>query len=231
MAKAWDRWARALNARAKRAGLDPWGYFRTVELHRSVWPHYHVVLEHGQIADAPDLSTWPLGVIVDAVPVSIDDAVGEVAPYLVCSESKGKGHKAYQFAAAALPKGFRLYSASAGFLAPRGDPDAPPVEAPEHALVLRGHFTSYHDMARSWGATSVLLLPTPAAPERPHRPPSACLTTGDGAVLLFVELAEAHELHASPTPNLPPAALTGKGPAPQRAGTVPPLPRDPAELA
>jgi hypothetical protein len=220
MSKAWDRWMRALNARARRAGLDPWGYFRVVELHRNVWPHYHVVLEHPTIATDPDTSSWPLG-ISDVRAVSIDDAVGEVAPYLVSSESKGKGHKAYQFAAAALPKGFRLYSPSRGFLGPVSPPDGPPIEPPEHALVLRGHFTGYHQLARDWGAESRLLLPTPAALDRPHRPPSACLATGDGAVLLYVELADADALHVRPNTSLPSAALCDEGPAPHRAGTVP----------
>jgi hypothetical protein len=193
MAKAWDRMTRALNARCKRRGLDPWAYFRVTELHRNRWPHYHAVLEHAQLADAPDLELWPLG-ISDARPVSIDDAVGELAPYLVATEAKAGGSKAYQFAALALPKGFRLYSASRGFLGPRHRDDDQ-LAAPEHALVLRGHFTGYHHQAREWGADSRLLLPTPAAPDRPHRPPSTALATGDAAVVLFAELAHAHALH------------------------------------
>ncbi|MEI2423265.1 hypothetical protein V6O07_23545, partial [Arthrospira platensis SPKY2] len=150
MSAEWDLTMRALNARAKRAGLAPWRYFRVVELHRNVWPHYHVVIEHPQLADAPDLDLWGLG-LVDVRPVSIDDAVGEVAPYLVASETKGKGgHKAYQFAAPSLPRGFRLFTASRGFLAPPIEPTLPP---PDHALVARGHFTSWHESARdTWGA-------------------------------------------------------------------------------
>lgn len=225
MSKAWQTMMDALNVELKRAGLARWGYFRVVELHRNVWPHYHVVFEHPDLEVAPAITSWPLG-IVDARPVTVDDAIGEVAPYLVASESKGKAHKAYQFAAAALPRGFRLYTASRGFLGDRAAPDAQPVEAPEHALVLRGHFTSYHQMARDWSATSVLLLPTPAAPDRPHRPPAACLTTGDGAVLLYAELARATPLHERPSAVLgapgPRRAPVDEDPAPSRAGAVPP---------
>lgn len=218
MSRQFDQLVRAVNARAKRAGLDPWGYFRVVELHRNVWPHYHVVFEHAQLADAPDLELWDLG-RWDVRPVSIDDAVGEVAPYLVSSESKGKGHKAYQFAAPSLPRGFRLHTSSRGFLAPPVEPTLPP---PDHALVARGHFTSHHETARAWGAESRLLLPTPGPAERPYRPPSAALATGDGAVLLYAELADAEARRARPLTHLSAAAPDAKGPAHPRAGTAPP---------
>jgi len=221
MSKAWDRWIRALNFRSKYAGVDPWLFYRVVELHRNVWPHYHALLEHPTITDAPDVSSWALG-ISDVRPISIDDAVGELAPYLVCSESKGKGHKAYQFAAAALPKGFRLFTASRTFLGPVNRPDGPPIEPPDHALVARGHFTGHHQTAREWGADAVFLLPTPATPDRPHRPPSSSLATGDGAVLYYLELVDARAMHAHALTALPPAALCDQVPAPQRAGTVPP---------
>lgn len=224
MSNAWGKLTNALNERARRAGVARWEYFRVTELHRNVWPHYHAVLEHPTITAPPDVELWNLG-RVDVEAIDIDDAVGELAPYLVCSESKGKGHKAYQFAAPSLPRGFRLYSPSRGFLKrPQRDEELHP--RPDHAVVVRGHFTGYHEMARAWGATSVLVLPTPAPAERPHRPPSGCLATGDGAVLLYVELAEADALHVRPLLRLTAAALHDEGPAPPRAGPVLPRPPD-----
>jgi len=220
MSAKWAELTDALNARARRAGLGRWEYFRVTELHRNVWPHYHAVVEHESIVDAPDLELWNLG-RVDVRPIDIDDAVGELAPYLVCSESKGKGgHKAYQFAAPSLPRGFRLYSPSRGFLKrPQRDEELHP--RPDHALVVRGHFTGHHESVRGFGGDSRLLLPTPAAADRPHRPPSSSLATGDGAVRYYVELADAAALHVRPLTQLPPAAPDAEVPAPSRAGTVP----------
>jgi hypothetical protein len=230
MSAKWADLTNVLNERTRRAALARWEYFRVTELHRNVWPHYHAVLEHGTLTEEPDLGKWNLG-RVDIRPISVDDAVGELAPYLVCSESKGKGgHKAYQFAAPSLPRGFRLYSPSRGFLKrPQRDEELHP--RPDHALVVRGHFTGHHESIRHWGGDSRLLLPTPAAADRPHRPPSSCLATGDAAILYFVELVEAAALHVRPLTALPPAALNDKVPAPPRAGTVPPLPPDFDELA
>ena len=213
----------------RRRGPERFGYFRVVELHRNLWPHYHVLVAHPDLELEADDLGWELG-ICDARAVDVDTAVGELAPYLVATESKAGGSKAYQFAARALPKGFRLYTQSRGFLGPSGvaDEQAEPVDA---ALVLRGHFTSYHQQARDWGAESRLALKPPTEPNRPHRPPSAAIATGDGAVVLFAELAEARALHLEPARlHASRVLLSGRandeGPAPHRAGPVLPLPSD-----
>ena len=46
MSKEWNRLNDRLGRKAKREEVDRHGYFRVVELHRNVWPHYHAVLEH-----------------------------------------------------------------------------------------------------------------------------------------------------------------------------------------
>ncbi len=229
MSAAFARMMDALNTYARRRGLARFGYFRVIELHRNLWPHYHVVLEHRELDPALLELGWDLG-ICDVRTVDVDTAVGELAPYLVATESKGRGSKAYQFAARALPKGFRLYTGSRHFLAPHeGSDDAPP----DDTLILRGHFTSYHLQARAWGAESRLALCAPTAADRPHRPPSAAIATGDGAVVLYAELAHARALHMNPatlhTSRLGPvstASAHDKGTAPPRAGPDPRLPPD-----
>lgn len=190
MSRHWDRLNKRLQSKARRAGAARVGYFRVVELHRNAWPHYHVVLEHpewgvGELRH--QLDGWRLGRI-DARPVSLQDAVGEVAPYLVSPERKAGGSKAYQFAARALPKGFRLYSASRGFLGevPRED------EGPDYGVALRGHFTEYHRTLRELGADVRLVL---HAPSEEHVPPARTVARGDAALVYFASLVEARGLH------------------------------------
>lgn len=227
MQRECERLYDRLNSKARRAGLQRFGYFRVVELHRNGWPHYHVVLEHPELACEDiqrQLSGWTLG-RWDARPIDIDGAVGEVAPYLVCNERKASGHKAYQFAATALPKNFRLYSPSQDFLAP---PETSKREKPEHSLVLRGHFTSFKKLLESFGQdlgakrvegeSSCTALQVWKRPERliiedehpdfrwvcpppsddDHKPVSGLQATGDAAVLLYSELAHQQALHAPP---------------------------------
>lgn len=180
MSQEWKRFNDRLKRKAARAEVEKPAYFRVVELHRNVWPHYHVVIEHPTWT-ATDIKTqlqgWQLG-ITDAKDISLDDAVAELAPYLVSKEKKTS--KAYQFAASALPKNFRLYSSSQGFLAAPIEPE----EVPEHAQILSGHFTAHHATVRAWGAQSLIALRPPQAPDKPHKPPSSAIATG-GAVLLY----------------------------------------------
>jgi hypothetical protein len=179
MSEAFEGLNKRLRSKAKRQGVERHGYFRVVELHRNGWPHYHVLIEH-PIWTSADIQTqvrgWDLGSIVEAQDVDVDEAVGELAPYLV-SKERGKGHKAYQFAATALPKGFRLYSTSEGFLLPR---DTEPSDV-EHVQVLRGHFHEHHRAVEHWGGDARIVLHPPAAEGQPHRPPGATVATGDGA--------------------------------------------------
>ncbi len=189
MSHEWRKLNDRLKSKARRVKVDAPGYFRVIELHRNGWPHYHVVVEHPSWK-AADIQTqvekWGLGTTVHAVDLSLDDAIGEVAPYLVSTE-KGKGHKAYQFAAAALPEGFRLHSSSKGFLAPVRETE----ELPERALPAKGHFFTHHRAAQGYGAESrIVLNPPPDDPEKPHRPPSAATATGDGSRLYFLTLLD-----------------------------------------
>lgn len=189
-----------LNDRLRRfceyRGLETVDYFRVVELHRNLWPHYHVLLEHPDL-EAADLAKplrgWKLG-RTDAREISLDDAVGELAPYLVSTERKGGGSKAYQFAATALPKNFRLYSASRGFLAEASEQGRPV----EHSFAVSGHFVTHHQTAASWGADARILLHPPQPDDAPHKPPSSSLLTGDGATLYYTELLAAQPVYLSP---------------------------------
>ncbi len=192
MSQEWRKLNDRLKSKARRAKVDAPGYFRVIELHRNGWPHYHVVIEH-DTWKAADIQTqvekWGLGTTVHTVDLSLDDAIGEVAPYLVSTE-KGKGHKAYQFAAAALPEGFRLHSSSKGFLAPAREPE----EVPERAAPAKGHFFTHHRAAKDYGADSrIVLNPPPDDPEEEHRPPSSATATGDGARLYFLTLIDQFE--------------------------------------
>lgn len=199
MSQEWKKLNDRLKRKCARAGSEGFGYFRVIELHRNGWPHYHVVLEHSHFVAADilqQLEGWQLG-RVHAKDVAIDDAIGEVAPYLVCAERKSGGHKAYQFAASALPKNFRLWSASQGFL---GAVPSIEGEKPEHGIAIRGHFATHHQSVREMGGTSKLVLNPPSREE--HRPPSRSLATGDVAVLYFAELVLARSLHIKAVPRL-----------------------------
>ena len=195
MSKEWDRLAKRLAAKASRAEAEKFGFFRVIELHRNGWPHYHVVLEHPEFG-AEDIrrqvSGWKLGRF-ELKPIDLDGAVGELAPYLVSAERKSGGHKAYQFAATALPANFRLYQPSRGFLAPEAESDGPRAV---HGVPLRGHFTGYHQQVRDWGGESQLLLSAPSEGE--HVPPSGSQAMGDAAVVLYAELVDQAALHAPP---------------------------------
>lgn len=191
-----------LNRKASYRNLNKWGYFRVIELHRNGWPHYHVVLEHptftaGDIEQ--QLSGWSLG-RVDARAISLEDAIGEVAPYLVCAENKAGGSKAYQFAARALPKNFRLYQPSQGFLAPQEQDEE--REKPIETVVLKGYFMGHFESLRDYGslfelaATTKIVLPSPAPAELPHKPPASFVATGDAAVMYFTELLNQKIAHA-----------------------------------
>jgi len=186
MSREWSR----LRSRLAKVGKG-WEHFRVVELHRNGWPHYHVVLEHptlGAGSVAGPVAGWSLG-ISDVRSVELDDAVGEIAPYLTSAEGKGGGSKAYQFAAYALPDGFRLVSASRAFL---GEPEPDDAPAPDYALAVRGHFTGHADAVRAWGGTTVMQLPPPDA----GRLPAASIATGDAAVVYFAELVHQAGQHS-----------------------------------
>lgn len=191
MSREWNAVTRRLSSKARRAKASGVGYFRVIELHRNGWPHYHAVLEHPEWG--PDdlrgqVEAWPLG-RVDLRSVSLDDAVGELAPYLTSSERKAGGSKAYQFAAGALPKGYRLYSASRSFLGEVSEPE----EKPDHAVALRGHFSTYHQAVREMGADARLCLHAPS--DGAHVPPARTVATGDAAVVYFASLVDAQALH------------------------------------
>lgn len=194
MSKEWNNLNERLGSKARRADLCRPEYFRIIELHRNVWPHYHVVIEHPEWT-AEDIRVqvegWGLG-IVHLADVSIDDAVGEVAPYLVSKETSTMGGKSYQFAGRALPKHFRLYSPSRGFLA---DP-LPPEEDIEHAQVLHGHFWSHHDSVSHWGADSRIVLHPPS--DGRHNPPGSALAFGPHALRYYLEHLEAQTVQLDP---------------------------------
>ena len=195
MSTQWDLLNQRLKAKARRAGAEPFGYFRVIELHRNGWPHYHVVLEHPEWGPEDvqlQLAGWNLG-RTDARGISLDDAVGELAPYLVCNERKSGGHKAYQFAANALPEGFRLYSSSRGFCAPPIEQDGP---KPIHGVPLRGHFAGYHQAVKEMGADARLVLYPPS--DGDHVPPARTIATGDAAVVYYAELVHQAAMHAEP---------------------------------
>ena len=191
MSKEWKKLWRRLSSKAKRAGMTVGEYYRVVELQRNAWPHYHVAFEH-PVWTAEDIRAqvegWGIG-RVDLRPISLDDAVAELAPYLVANERKSAGSKAYQFAAAALPKGFRLHSSTHSFL---GEVEEP-TERPDYHLVLKGHFSEYHRTLQELGADARLLLHAPTDGE--HRPPSRTVAVGDAAIVYFTELIGAPGLH------------------------------------
>ena len=195
MSKQWNNLNTRLKSKARRAGVAAHGYFRVVELHRNGWPHYHVVIEHPtwKAADIQkQVSGWNLGTVVQAADISIDDAIGEVAPYLVSHESKGSGHKAYQFAGYALPEGFRLYTSSHDFLAEPEQPKGEEVFL--HAYVLKGHFFSHNQAVKEFGGDSKIVLHPIQDGDLPHKPPSEAVATGDGAILYLLAQVDAQPL-------------------------------------
>ena len=165
------------------------------ELHRNGWPHLHALIEHASWgADdlAGALGGWSLG-RWDARDVSLDDAIGEVAPYLVSGERKSGGSKAYQFAGVALPPGFRLHSSSRNFL---GGVLESEDEKPDYGVTLRGHFASYHQALKEMGADARLCLYPPSEGE--YVPPARTVAYGDVALVYFAELVSAKALHVHP---------------------------------
>lgn len=193
MSKEWNRLTARMSKRSRTHEEAKAEFLRVVELHRSAWPHYHVVIEHPtwSTEDVEQLvSGWQWG-RVDVRAVSIDDAVGEVAPYLVSSEKKGKGSKAYQFAGYALPAGFRLLQPSRGFLAAAS---RTVEEAPEHSITLRGHFSSFHEAVKEMGADARLILYPPTEGE--YTPPARTVAHGGAAVAYYAALVEAKALHS-----------------------------------
>ena len=212
MSKEWDALNKRLGQKAKRAGVERVGYFRVVELHRNGWPHYHVIVEHptwGADELSVQLSGWKLG-RVQADEVSLDAAVGEVAPYLTSAEKKGNGSKAYQFAGMALPEGFRLVSSSRDFLGALLEVE----DRPEHGVAIRGHFTSYHQAAREMGAETRLVLHP--ATEGVYRPPSRTIALGDAAVAYYAALVAEKAMHEPlvKVPPLTPCQAPRVGPEP-----------------
>jgi hypothetical protein len=200
MSAQWDALNKRLQSKARRSETVRPHYFRVIELHRNVWPHYHVVIEHPEWTAASiehQVAGWTLGSITDARDISLDDAVGELTPYLVSTERKAGGHKAYQFAARALPKHFRLYSCSQGFLA---DPLEQEDKA-EHAQPLKGHFRSHHEAVNAWGGDSRIILHPPPPddrPDAPHKPPGGAVATGPQAVSYYVQQLEAQQVCLTP---------------------------------
>jgi hypothetical protein len=97
MSIEWKKLNDRLQRKGKRGKVDWYGYFRVVELHGSFWPHYHVLMEYfiWIVTDlGRQLDGWALG-ITHVRDVSLDDAVGELAPYLTTPETKGGGTKIY----------------------------------------------------------------------------------------------------------------------------------------
>lgn len=199
MSDEWNKLNDRLRRKAARAKVQRVGYFRVVELHRNGWPHYHVVIEHPTWTAAdilPQVQGWGLGSQVDAVDISLEDAVGEVAPYLTSSEKKGNGSKAYQFAAYALPEGFRLYSASKDFLAPLEAPE----EVAEWGIPAKGRPVEHAKPLRSYGAKTLMVLPKSSADPPPGYRPRSLIAWGDGSKLYF--LARLQEADLLPTVHI-----------------------------
>ncbi len=198
MSREWNKLNMRLVKKCRTLDVQRCGYFRVVELHRNGWPHYHVVLEHPTLGAGDihhQVAGWDLG-ITNAQEVSLDDAVGELAPYLCSPERKGNGSKAYQFAATALPEGFRLHSSSRGFLAPvQASVDA---GTPEHSFPVRGHFTAHHETVRAWGGDARIALRPVQPEERPHKAPASSVCTGEQAERYYHELLSVTAVYIPP---------------------------------
>lgn len=190
----WERLRQAWGAYCKRRGWGRPGYLRVIELHRNGWPHWHIVVEHEHLSTA-DLEgflerLWSLG-RTDIRAVDIDGAVGEIVPYLVAAERKSGGDKAYQFAALALPKNFRLWSSSEGFLAESEVEELPDVE---HGVAIAGDVTSWYE-ALDQVAESRVWLMHPPQEDGSYRPPDAFVARGGNVVAFYAELVRATALH------------------------------------
>lgn len=195
MSKEWNRLTARMSKRSRSCEEAKAEFLRVVELHRSAWPHYHVVVEHPTwtTADVEQfVNGWQLGSQVEVSEISIDDAVGEIAPYLVSAENKSKGTKAWQFAGYALPAGFRLVQPSRGYLAEASTRDEP---KPTHSVTLRGHFAGFHQAVKEMGADARLILYPPSEGE--YTPPARTVAYGDAAIAYYAGLVEAKALHLS----------------------------------
>lgn len=192
--KNWERVRAAWGRRCKQEGWERPGYLRVIELHRNGWPHWHVVLEHDGFctADVQGLLArhWTLG-RVDVRATDIDGAVGEIVPYLVAAERKANGDKAYQFAAYALPKHMRLWSASRGFL---GEAEEEALEDVEHGVAVAGDVTSWYGALEQVAEQRVWLMHPPQE-DGSYRPPDAFVARGGNVVAFYAELVRATALH------------------------------------
>lgn len=204
MSHEWHAFKRRMDNRTRRAHQPTVEYFRVVELNRDGWPHYHVILVHPSWEAAGlerHVQEWGLG-FVKVEPAGPDGAVRRLAPYLLSHEAKAAGAKAYQFAALALPKGSRLWSASRGLLPAKKVADLHQFGGNAEsvaAVVLRGHVSSYQHKARERGAHTAWVAPVPGPADRPHRPPGTVLVKGDAGQLLFRQLAAHRRLLDQPS--------------------------------
>lgn len=190
----WTRLRAAWGYKCKSEGWERPGFLRVVELHRNGWPHWHVVVEHAHLttADLEKLVSghWTLG-RGDVRLTDVDGAVGEIVPYLVAAERKSGGDKAYQFAALALPKNFRLWSSSQGFL---GDDETEELTDVEHGVAVAGDVSSWFE-ALDQVAESRVWLMHPPQEDGSYRPPDAFVAGGGNVVAFYAELVRATALH------------------------------------
>lgn len=186
----WERITNRWRQFCKRKGIERPGYLRVVELHRNGWPHWHIVVEHPELTTAEItgfFDSWQLG-RVDVRETELDGAVGEIVPYLVAAERKSNGDKAYQFAALALPKNFRLWSSSQGFLA---DPETEELPDIEHGVAIRGSVSSWYEALDKVAEQRVWLMPPPVAPDEEYDAPDTFVATGGNVVAFYAELVRA----------------------------------------
>lgn len=192
--RSWERLRQAWGAFCRRRGWERPGYLRVIELHRNGWPHWHVVLEHSELTTG-DVEgflerQWTLG-RWDVRLTDVDGAVGEIVPYLVAAERKSGGDKAYQFAALALPKHFRLWSSSQGFLA---DDETEELADVEHGVAVAGDVSSWYAALDEVAEQRVWLMHPPQA-DGSFRPPDAFVASGGNMVAFYAELVRATALH------------------------------------
>lgn len=192
--KNWERLRKAMGVYCSRRGWTRPGYLRVIELHRNGWPHWHIVFEHDQLTTSEVEGflerMWSLG-RTDVRAVDIDGAVGEIVPYLVAAERKSGGDKAYQFAALALPKHFRLWSASQGFLA---ESQVEELSDVEHGVAVSGSVTSWYEALDQVAEARIWLMHPPQT-DGSYRPPDAFIARGGSVVAFYAELVRATALH------------------------------------